>query len=133
VRPGSGRYPEIRRRSYDGAGPPLLKSVARRIVDRRVLRLIKMWLECPVEENQHEVRKLIAGPTVYICDECVELCLDIGEESKSLLRKSGDDVPTSKEIRKVLDDYVIGQDHSQEGAFGRDLQSTCSVTSTRRS
>ena len=78
--------------------------------------------------------KLIAGPTVFICDECVELCLDIiGEENKSLLRKSGDNVPTPKEIRKVLDDYVIGQDHSQEGAFGRDLQSTCSVTSTRRS
>jgi ClpX C4-type zinc finger len=60
-------------------------------------------------KSQHEVRKLIAGPTVYICDECVELCLDIiGEENKSSLTKSGDDIPTPKAIRKALDDYVIG-------------------------
>ena len=52
-------------------------------------------------KSQHEVRKLIAGPTVFICDECVELCMDIvGEENKSLLRKSGDNVPTPKEIRR---------------------------------
>src|ERR1700720_1201027 len=58
-------------------------------------------------KSQHEVRKLIAGPTVFICDECVELCMDIvGEENKSLLRKSGDNVPTPKEIRTVLDNYV---------------------------
>ncbi len=58
-------------------------------------------------KSQHEVRKLIAGPTVFICDECVELCLDIiGEENNSLLRKSGDNVPTPKEIRKILDDDV---------------------------
>jgi len=61
-------------------------------------------------KSQHEVRKLIAGPTVFICDECVELCNDIiREESKSSLAKSGDGVPTPMEIRSILDDYVIGQ------------------------
>ncbi|WP_121938398.1 ATP-dependent Clp protease ATP-binding subunit ClpX [Eilatimonas milleporae] len=61
-------------------------------------------------KSQHEVRKLIAGPTVFICDECVELCNDIiKEESKSALSKSGDGVPSPKQILEVLDDYVIGQ------------------------
>ena len=66
-------------------------------------------------KSQHEVRKLIAGPTVFICDECVELCMDIiREENKSSLVKSGDGVPTPLEIYEVLNDYVIGQDHAKK-------------------
>ncbi|PZO64752.1 MAG: ATP-dependent Clp protease ATP-binding subunit ClpX [Paracoccus denitrificans] len=65
-------------------------------------------------KSQHEVRKLIAGPTVFICDECVELCMDIiREETKSSGLKSGDGVPTPREIMGVLDDYVIGQEHAK--------------------
>ncbi len=61
-------------------------------------------------KSQHEVRKLIAGPTVFICDECVELCMDIiREENKTTLVKTRDGVPTPKDICEVLDDYVIGQ------------------------
>ena len=61
-------------------------------------------------KSQHEVRKLIAGPTVFICDECVELCMDIiREETKSAGLKSSEGVPTPREICEVLDDYVIGQ------------------------
>ncbi len=65
-------------------------------------------------KSQHEVRKLIAGPTVFICDECVELCMDIiREETKSTGLKSADGVPTPRDICKVLDDYVIGQEHAK--------------------
>ncbi|MEL6571962.1 MAG: ATP-dependent Clp protease ATP-binding subunit ClpX [Pseudomonadota bacterium] len=65
-------------------------------------------------KSQHEVRKLIAGPTVFICDECVELCMDIiREETKSAGLKAGEGVPTPTEICAVLDDYVIGQSHAK--------------------
>ncbi len=65
-------------------------------------------------KSQHEVRKLIAGPTVFICDECVELCMDIiREETKSAALRASDGVPTPKEICEVLDDYVIGQDYAK--------------------
>ncbi|MEL6919966.1 MAG: ATP-dependent Clp protease ATP-binding subunit ClpX [Pseudomonadota bacterium] len=65
-------------------------------------------------KSQHEVRKLIAGPTVFICDECVELCMDIiREESKSSVAKASEGVPAPQEILGVLDDYVIGQPHAK--------------------
>ena len=65
-------------------------------------------------KSQHEVKKLIAGPTVFICDECVELCNDIiREETKNALVKTRDGVPTPREIMDVLDQYVIGQVHAK--------------------
>lgn len=65
-------------------------------------------------KSQHEVRKLIAGPTVFICDECVELCMDIiREEGKANIAKSQEGVPTPQEICDILDDYVIGQVHAK--------------------
>ena len=65
-------------------------------------------------KSQHEVRKLIAGPTVFICDECVELCTDIiREENKTNLVKSREGVPTPNDILTVLNDYVIGQSHAK--------------------
>ncbi|MGY9027243.1 MAG: ATP-dependent Clp protease ATP-binding subunit ClpX [Candidatus Puniceispirillales bacterium] len=61
-------------------------------------------------KSQHEVKKLIAGPTVFICDECVELCMDIiREEHKSSVTQNKEGIPTPIDICKTLDDYVIGQ------------------------
>ena len=65
-------------------------------------------------KSQHEVKKLIAGPTVFICDECVELCMDIiREEHKGGFVKSGEGVPSPYDIKTVLDDYVIGQEKAK--------------------
>ncbi|MCE2716061.1 MAG: ATP-dependent Clp protease ATP-binding subunit ClpX [Pseudomonadota bacterium] len=65
-------------------------------------------------KSQHEVRKLIAGPTVFICDECVDLCEDIIQEENAAPRLLTEGVPSPIEIRKVLDDYVIGQEHAKK-------------------
>ena len=83
-------------------------------------------------KSQHEVRKLIAGPTVFICDECVELCMDIiREENKSSMVKSGEGIPTPQEILDVLDDYVIGQPHANACYLSR-YTTTISASTTRQ-
>ena len=67
------------------------------------------------KKNQHEVRKLIAGPTVFICDECVDLCTDIiKEENKTSLVQSSKGVPSPSEIFNFLESYVIGQDSAKK-------------------
>ena len=66
-------------------------------------------------KSQHEVRKLIAGPTVFICDECVELCMDIiKEENKVIGTPKTSNVETPKELYRLLNDYVIGQDDAKK-------------------
>ncbi len=66
-------------------------------------------------KSEHEVRKLIAGPTVFICDECVELCMDIIRTAdKTVVSQDDEKIPTPQEIRQVLDDYVIGQDDAKK-------------------
>jgi ATP-dependent Clp protease ATP-binding subunit ClpX len=68
-------------------------------------------------KSQHEVRKLIAGPSVFICDECIELCNDIIREEtqgEHGVRSKGSDLPVPREIRQILDQYVIGQEQAKK-------------------
>src|SRR3977135_2962564 len=71
------------------------------------------WSFC--SKSQHEVRKLIAGPSVFVCDDCVELCNDIiREELEDRADKARDKLPKPPEIKKVLDEYVIGQERAKK-------------------
>ena len=73
-------------------------------------------------KSEHEVRKLIAGPTVFICDECVVLCMDIIRAAdKGVLAKDGDEIASPQEIYDVLNDYVIGQDRAKRVLLHRHL------------
>src|ERR1700751_226239 len=68
-------------------------------------------------KSQHEVRKLIAGPAVFICDECIELCNDIIAEEMKLQETTGPDVkklPKPREIKDILDEYVIGKERAKK-------------------
>ena len=71
-------------------------------------------------KSQHEVKKLIAGPTVFICDECVELCMDIIKEeikTSSKSNKKNKALSTPSDIFKILNDYVIGQEHAKKSVI----------------
>ena len=66
-------------------------------------------------KNQKEVKKLIAGPTVFVCDECAELCMDIiKEDTQNNKIKTKQNIPKPREINSILNDYVIGQDHAKK-------------------
>ena len=66
-------------------------------------------------KSQKEVKKLIAGPTVFVCDECIELCMDIiKEDTKNNKIKTKQDIPKPREINAILDDYVIGQEKAKK-------------------
>ena len=66
-------------------------------------------------KSQHEVKKLIAGPTVFVCDECVELCMDIiKDETRNLAKKTTDKIASPSEICKTLNEYVIGQNKAKK-------------------
>ena len=65
-------------------------------------------------KNEDQVKRLVAGPGVYICNECVELCFDIIEEDPGFATGIIEDVPKPKEIKKILDEYVIGQERAKK-------------------
>ena len=74
-------------------------------------------------KSQKQVKKLIAGPGVYICDECIDLCNEIIEEELSETSELRfDELPKPREIYEFLNDYIIGQEHGQEDPLGRRLQ-----------
>ena len=74
-------------------------------------------------KSQKQVKKLIAGPGVYICDECIDLCNEIIEEELSETTELRlDELPKPREIYAFLDEYVMGQEQREEGPLGRRLQ-----------